>query len=284
MSAPQKSAYNTARKTIQAIFTLVELLVVIVVIAILAGMLLPALGQAREKGKGINCINNLKQIGTASMQYLTDFAYHMPGYSTYSMTGACLMWIGRRNDERYVDLKEGVIAPYIGKNPEVLVCPGWRGEVDSDHQYYKGTGYGYSIYGAGSQEYFGPDASYSANTGAGWKDGIAKNPSRIVAFADAIGTGSSKGLGTTFLYAPLKVQDGEEKDTAADHSNNMHFRHNRQAGVLWLDGHVTSEGISFPGSDADPWYMENNVGNIGAKDNNLLYKPYPTAGGVDSYE
>jgi len=82
-----QSNNNLSANSLMIGFTLIELLVVIAIIGILAAMLLPALSRAKAKAQGIECINNLKQMGMANFMYVNDNARTIP----YNSSGTLWM-------------------------------------------------------------------------------------------------------------------------------------------------------------------------------------------------
>jgi prepilin-type N-terminal cleavage/methylation domain-containing protein/prepilin-type processing-associated H-X9-DG protein len=113
-------------------FTLIELLVVIAIIAILAAMILPALGKAKQKTQGIYCMNNGKQLMVAFHMYGTDCRDFFPPNPDDSNTTAGHNWcpggagVGGGNEfdpDILMNENKNLLAKYIGKNITVYKCP-----------------------------------------------------------------------------------------------------------------------------------------------------------------
>ena len=243
----------TESRGAQRSFTLIELLVVIAIIAILAAMLLPALNQARDKARSVQCVSNLKQQGTGVTQYTATYDYY-PMLTLPSFAGLAFnfgTWKAMIAPFLSIQLKTAAdgfaLADNVALEKGVFHCPWWSREKIqgtkrpgvNDHHFAGGYGYNYS---GGDNGPNGMGYNLNGTVYRQFKPNTVQRPTETIVIGDGKDTGVTNAAQCAAMYIGSESQ-----------------RHMPGMNILWADGHASNEPVSkiktgVPGSSVNAAY------------------------------
>jgi prepilin-type processing-associated H-X9-DG protein/prepilin-type N-terminal cleavage/methylation domain-containing protein len=224
---------DLSRQSAVRAFTLVELLVVIGIIAMLIGILLPALGRARETSKRVVCLSNLRQMAVAAQTYANNYKGHYPfaiwrtylGTTTYTYCWDFTTVSAPGVPDRVVI---GLLWDGSG-NQKIQQCPSFDGSANWEADPYTGYNYNTSYIGHGQgEDYLGDDIPVPA------KASQIHNSSKVALFGD----GQYISGANKFMRAPFP--NPGDADFSGRYAGTQGFRHQKMTNVAFCDGHAES--------------------------------------------